>query len=61
MQIQRHAARVTGGGPGLGESTAREMARLGAKDGRAASLEDFARVIRLDARCAWRRVDHTEK
>ena len=31
MNIQRHAALVTGGGSGLGEATARELARLGAK------------------------------
>jgi NAD(P)-dependent dehydrogenase (short-subunit alcohol dehydrogenase family) len=31
MQIQGHAALVTGGGSGLGEATARELARLGAK------------------------------
>jgi NAD(P)-dependent dehydrogenase (short-subunit alcohol dehydrogenase family) len=31
MNIQGQAALVTGGGPGLGEATARELARLGAK------------------------------
>jgi NAD(P)-dependent dehydrogenase (short-subunit alcohol dehydrogenase family) len=31
MQIQAHAAIVTGGASGLGEATARELARLGAK------------------------------
>jgi NAD(P)-dependent dehydrogenase (short-subunit alcohol dehydrogenase family) len=31
MQIQGHAALVTGGGSGLGEATARELARLGAR------------------------------
>ena len=31
MQIQAQAALVTGGGSGLGEATARELARLGAK------------------------------
>ena len=31
MHIQGHAALVTGGGSGLGEATARELARLGAK------------------------------
>ena len=31
MQIQGQAALVTGGGSGLGEGTARELARLGAK------------------------------
>jgi len=31
MQIQGQAALVTGGGSGLGEATARELARLGAK------------------------------
>ena len=31
MKIQGHAAIVTGGGSGLGEATARELARLGAK------------------------------
>ncbi len=31
MKIQEHAALVTGGGSGLGEATARELARLGAK------------------------------
>jgi NAD(P)-dependent dehydrogenase (short-subunit alcohol dehydrogenase family) len=31
MNIQEHAALVTGGGSGLGEATARELARLGAK------------------------------
>ena len=31
MQIQGQAALVTGGGSGLGEATAREVARLGAK------------------------------
>ncbi len=31
MTIQGHAALVTGGGSGLGEATARELARLGAK------------------------------
>ncbi len=31
MLIQGHAALVTGGGSGLGEATARELARLGAK------------------------------
>lgn len=31
MQIQGHAAFVTGGGSGLGEAVARELARLGAK------------------------------
>ena len=31
MNIQGHAALVTGGGSGLGEATARELARLGAK------------------------------
>jgi NAD(P)-dependent dehydrogenase (short-subunit alcohol dehydrogenase family) len=31
MNITGHAALVTGGGSGLGESTARELARLGAK------------------------------
>jgi NAD(P)-dependent dehydrogenase (short-subunit alcohol dehydrogenase family) len=31
MQIQGHCALVTGGGSGLGEATARELARLGAK------------------------------
>jgi NAD(P)-dependent dehydrogenase (short-subunit alcohol dehydrogenase family) len=31
MNIQGHAALVTGGGSGLGEATAREIARLGAK------------------------------
>jgi NAD(P)-dependent dehydrogenase (short-subunit alcohol dehydrogenase family) len=31
MNIQGHAAIVTGGGSGLGEATARELARLGAK------------------------------
>ena len=31
MKIQGHAALVTGGGSGLGEATARELARLGAK------------------------------
>ena len=31
MQISGHAALVTGGGSGLGEATARELARLGAK------------------------------
>lgn len=33
MNIQGHAALVTGGGSGLGEATARELARLGAKVG----------------------------
>ncbi|WP_291013594.1 SDR family NAD(P)-dependent oxidoreductase [Hydrogenophaga sp.] len=31
MKIQGHSALVTGGGSGLGEATARELARLGAK------------------------------
>lgn len=31
MNIQGHAALVTGGGSGLGEATARELARLGAR------------------------------
>ena len=31
MEIQGHAALVTGGGSGLGEATARELARCGAK------------------------------
>ena len=31
MQIQAHAAIVTGGASGLGEATARELARLGAR------------------------------
>ena len=31
MNIQGHAALVTGGGSGLGEATARELAHLGAK------------------------------
>ena len=31
MQIQGQAALVTGGASGLGEATARELARLGAK------------------------------
>jgi hypothetical protein len=31
MNIQGHAALVTGGASGLGEATARELARLGAK------------------------------
>ena len=31
MQIQGQAALVTGGGSGLGEAVARELARLGAK------------------------------
>ena len=31
MKIQGHAALVTGAGSGLGEATARELARLGAK------------------------------
>jgi NAD(P)-dependent dehydrogenase (short-subunit alcohol dehydrogenase family) len=31
MNMQGHAALVTGGGSGLGEATARELARLGAK------------------------------
>ena len=31
MKIQGHAARVTGGGPGIGEAAGRELARLGAK------------------------------
>ena len=31
MKIEAHAALVTGGGSGLGEATARELARLGAK------------------------------
>ena len=31
MKIEGHAAVVTGGGSGLGEATARELARLGAK------------------------------
>ena len=31
MQIKGQAALVTGGGSGLGEATARELARLGAK------------------------------
>jgi NAD(P)-dependent dehydrogenase (short-subunit alcohol dehydrogenase family) len=31
MHIQGHAALVTGGGSGLGEATARELARLGAR------------------------------
>jgi len=31
MDIQGKAALVTGGGSGLGEATARELARLGAK------------------------------
>jgi NAD(P)-dependent dehydrogenase (short-subunit alcohol dehydrogenase family) len=31
MKIEGHAALVTGGGSGLGEATARELARLGAK------------------------------
>ncbi|MBS0404661.1 MAG: SDR family NAD(P)-dependent oxidoreductase, partial [Proteobacteria bacterium] len=31
MKIQGQAALVTGGGSGLGEATARELARLGAK------------------------------
>jgi len=31
MNIQGHAALVTGGGSGLGEATARELARQGAR------------------------------
>lgn len=31
MNIQGHAAIVTGGASGLGKATARELARLGAK------------------------------
>ena len=31
MQIEGHTAWVTGAGSGLGEATARELARLGAK------------------------------
>jgi nucleoside-diphosphate-sugar epimerase len=31
MQIDNHAELVSGGGSGLGEATARELARLGAK------------------------------
>ena len=49
MKIQGHAALVTGGGSGLGEATARELARLGAKvavlDINAAQAEKVAAEI----------------
>ena len=49
MHISGHAAIVTGGGSGLGEATARELARLGAKvavfDVNAANAEKVASEI----------------
>lgn len=52
MQIQGQAALVTGGGSGLGEATARELARLGAKvavlDVNLANAERVAADINTD-------------
>ncbi|MCB2001304.1 MAG: SDR family NAD(P)-dependent oxidoreductase, partial [Rhodoferax sp.] len=48
MQIQGQAALVTGGGSGLGEATARELALLGAKVAVLDLNEDNARRVAQD-------------
>ena len=47
MKIEGHAAVVTGGGSGLGEAVARELAkRVVSKDGQPAPVADFKRASR---------------
>ena len=48
MNIQGQAAIVTGGGSGLGEAVARELARLGAKVAVLDVNEDGARRVAAD-------------
>ena len=49
MNIQGTAALVTGGGSGLGEATARELARLGAKVERRVSFTASGRTSVLQS------------
>ena len=59
MNIQGHAALVTGGGSGLGEATARELARQGATVIGTATSEDGAGSVAVGFRA--RKADGTFK
>ena len=53
MKCQGHAALVTGGGSGLGEATARELARLGAKVAVLDLNLENAQRVAADIGAAW--------